>query len=226
MANSEAKTLARRELAARLGVSAETLAERPTAARILGLPEATLRSRPEQGPAFYKAGKWTWYPRDQLALYVEWLNDRRAKISGLVFGPQVAPPEVTRPRVAEMHDRVDLWRLREEWTRSHQLLTIGAPKDSRWRTDAVQRLLNERSMLNSFALGIVTPEFRELAAHIIGRPVPEGEVWTGGFLMLVADALQVVTENEARWLSGDRTGMPKTAPSKYGHETSRHKTEA
>lgn len=221
----EVKRQARRFLADRLGIHEDALIERSIAARLLSLSSESLRRRPSEGPPFYKSGKWTWYSREEVEHHAAFRRGERSS-DGLRFGFQPTPETLARPRVQEMHERVDLWRLREEWTRSHQLLTIGARKDSQWRMDAAERVIKERFILKRCGEGTITPEFWALTERIIGRTVPEGEPWIAGLFMLVADALKAVNENEERWLLGDLSGMPKTAPSKYGHETSRHKTEA
>lgn len=202
---------ARRDLAERLGVHEEELTDRGGAARGLSLSAESLRRRADDGPPFYRVGKWTWYLRVEVDQHRDYRDGKRAS-EGLRFGQQPVPQEIARPRVAAMHASIDRWRLRQEWTRSHQLLTIGAKKSSPWRVHAAERLSEERAMLSRYREGDITPNFRKLAEHVIGRSIPDGESWADGLFLLVAAALETLIESETRWLDGDPRGMPRKPP--------------
>ena len=208
---SARKQASRRQLATLLGIHDEMLVDRNVAARLLGLTSTSLRRRPAEGPPYYREGKWTWYLREQVEGHAAFRRRERGQ-AGLLWGAQSKPEAIARPRVTELHGHVDKWRDREEWRRSHSLVTLGARPDSQWRRDAVPRLVGERAMLAAYAEGTISKGFKALAETVIGQTIPDDD-WTAGLFLLVDHALRIVVEKEERWLSGDVTDMPKVKPS-------------
>lgn len=201
-----------RELAARLGVQTSELWERPVAARAIGIAVETLRRLRDVGPGYYRQGKTCWYPRTWVEAYVLERQGQRAPKGALRSGLQPWPDTPIRLKFAEMQARVTTWRLREEWTRGHQLVTIGFRPDSRWRVDATERLINERAFCAAFEGGQMLPELHQIAERAMQCALPPEEDWTAGACGLVANELKAMVEREARWLAGDLSDLPKMPP--------------